>query len=159
MHFSISQPPFFSNPEKTSRLHALPARKSTQGSWQRHSQGIHNPSLPSPPPLDMQLSHDQNTGLCPFLGWDVQEIPGWGCSHQPQVLAFWLYDSSVPGFAAEEMLQDSAGRKRDRNGTDCSDCCPPLACSTLFFPELQAFLVAENGNAEVLPWLLLVLVG
>lgn len=64
----------------------------------------------------------------------------------------------MPGSASEEQPQDSAGRERARNGTNCSGCCPPLACSA-FFSELQAFLVAANGNAEVLPRLLFVPVG
>ena len=127
----ISQPLFFSNPEKT-RFRALPARKSTQGSWQKHSQDIHNAPLPSPSPLDTQLSHDKNTGLCPFVGWDVQAVPGQGCSRQPRVLAVWSHDSSVPGSAAEEQPRDPAGREWARNSTDCSGCCPPLASSTFF---------------------------
>lgn len=71
-------------------------------------------------------------GLCLFIGWDVQAVPGWGCPRQPRVPAFWSYDSSVPGSAAEEQPQDSAGRERARNGVDRSGCCPPLACSTFF---------------------------
>lgn len=47
-----------------------------------------------------------------------------------------------------EQPQEGAG-----NGTNCSSCCPPLACHS-YFSELLAFLMAENGNAEALPWLL-----
>lgn len=92
----------------------------------------HTQSSPSSSLLDTQLSHDQNTGLRQPVGGVGCAVPGWRCSCQPQVLVFWSHDSSVPGSAAEEQPQDSAGREQARNGMNCSGCCPPLACSTFF---------------------------
>lgn len=111
---------------------------------------MHNPPLPSPSPPDMQLSHDQNTSLRLFIGWDVQAVPGWGCSRQPRVPAFWSYDSGVSGSAAEEQsgtLQEGSGLEMAWTALVAAH--PWLV--VYFCSDLQAFLVTENGNAEALP--------
>lgn len=104
----ISQPAFFSNPEKN-HVSMLYQQENIGKALDRDvktvCQDIHNSSLPSPSPLDTQLSHSQNTAR----GVGCAAVPGWGCSHQPPVLVFWLCESSMSGSAAEEQPQDCRG--------------------------------------------------
>lgn len=80
-----------------------------QGLWWMLSQDTPSPPLPSPSPLDTQLSND----LCLFTGWDVQAGPGQGSSWQPQVPVFWSHGSSrVWGRAATRLCRKGGGWKR-----------------------------------------------
>lgn len=72
------------------------------------------------------------------VGWDVQR------SLAGDALASRRCWCSGCVRAACLGLQDSTGGEGAKNGQNCSGCCPPLA---------------ENGNAEVLAWLLFVLLG